>query len=340
MKILVTGGAGYIGSHTTLHLLKTGHDVVIIDNFSNSSPTVIDRIKKLAHITPTLVEGDILDLPFLNNLFSDHEFDAVIHFAGVKAVGESVADPLLYYQTNVTGSLNLLSAMKSYNVKRFIFSSSATVYGSPTSLPISETAVKAPTNPYGNSKYIVEQALEDLFKSDKDWRIVSLRYFNPVGADESGLIGEHPRGVPNNLMPFISQVACGTRDKLLVFGNDYPTHDGTGVRDYIHVSDLAEGHVAALNFISNSNNGIFCPANLGAGKGYSVLDLIEAFEKVSNKKILYSVAERRPGDIATSFADPRKANNLFEWYAKKGILEMCADTWRWQSKNPNGYDNN
>lgn len=337
MKLLVTGGAGYIGSHTALHLLNSGHDVTIFDNLSNSSAIAVERIASLSSKRPELIVGDILDSTTLHEAFSKTKFDAAIHFAGVKAVGESVADPLLYYQTNVTGTLNLLSAMKTHSVKRIIFSSSATVYGSPKTLPITENADTQPTNPYGRSKLIVEQILQDLFISDPEWRIASLRYFNPVGADASGLIGEHPSGVPNNLMPFVSQVACGIRERLSVFGQDYPTLDGTGVRDYIHVSDLADGHLAALNYISSIDQGCFLPANLGAGKGYSVLELISAFEQASCREIPYTIVDRRPGDIATSYADPALANKLFGWFANRGIQEMCADTWRWQSNNQNGY---
>lgn len=337
MNILVTGGAGYIGSHTAIELLKKGCTVTILDNFSNSSPSVVDRIRILTGITPHLVCADINDTETLNSVFSIGAFNAVIHFAGVKAVGESTINPLLYYSTNVRGSISLLEVMVKHNVKTFIFSSSATVYGSPSNLPISETCATSPTNPYGRSKLSVEDVLADIYVSDNSWKIAILRYFNPVGAHQSGLLGECPTGIPNNLMPYLSQVAAGIRPELVVYGNDYPTPDGTGVRDYVHVSDLAVGHIAALEHITSLSGGTYLPINLGTGRGHSVLEVIHAFEIASGRQISYRYSDRRPGDVAQSYADVTKSNNILRWVAKKDIGDMCSDTWRWQLRNPYSY---
>lgn len=337
MSILVTGGAGYIGSHTCLQLLEHGDSVTVLDNLSNSSRVSLDRVARLAGRPIDFIESDIRDLDRLDTLFATRRFDAVIHFAGLKAVGESVAQPLRYYENNVAGTLGLLQVMDKHDVKALVFSSSATVYGNPKTLPISETAPRSATNPYGQSKLMVEHLLEDLCVSDPSWRVACLRYFNPVGAHPSGLIGEDPRGIPNNLMPFISQVACGVRERLSVFGNDYPTPDGTGVRDYIHVVDLAKGHLAALRYLANSPDGQLLKVNLGTGQGYSVLEMIAAFEKASGKPVPYKIVARRPGDIASCYADPSLAESLLGWKAELGIEAMCADTWRWQSNNPDGY---
>lgn len=326
-SILVTGGAGYIGSHTTTSLLKSGYDVTILDNFSNSDVSAIDRIQQISATRPELVDSDIRDEEALKRIFQYKRFDAVIHFAGLKAVGESVSQPIEYYDNNVTGTIRLLNAMLHANVKTLVFSSSATVYGDPASVPISEGFSRSATNPYGRSKLIIEDMLDDLHHSDNTWRIARLRYFNPVGAHESGLIGENPRGVPNNLVPYITQVATGLRSHVNVFGADYPTRDGTGVRDYIHVMDLAEGHIAALTYLEQI--GGLLTVNLGTGKGYSVLEMIKVFEKVSGKKIPYQIVARRPGDIAECWALPSEAERLLGWKAVRGIEEMCGDTWRW-----------
>ena len=333
--VLVTGGAGYIGSHTVLLLLEAGYDVVVLDNLSNSSEESLRRVQSLVRRELTFINGDIRDKKCLHALFADHEIDAVIHFAGLKAVGESVKKPLLYYDCNVVGTLSLLEAMDEAGVKKLVFSSSATVYGDPASVPISEDFPLKATNPYGATKLHIENMLRDLRLSDVQWRMVLLRYFNPVGAHKSGLIGEDPAGIPNNLMPYISQVAVGMREKLSVFGGDYPTPDGTGVRDYIHVMDLAAGHLAALTFLEKK--GGTETVNLGTGKGYSVLEMITAFEKVSGKKVRYELAERRAGDAAICFADPSRAKAVLGWEARRGIDEMCRDHWAWQSANPNGY---
>lgn len=337
MSILVTGGAGYIGSHTCLKLLEHGNSVTVLDNLSNSSQVALDRVARLAGRPVDFIEGDIRDVDRLDTLFAARRFEAVIHFAGLKAVGESVDQPLRYYENNVTGTLGLLQIMAEHGVKSLVFSSSATVYGAPQILPISETAPCGASNPYGRSKLMVEHILEDLCVADPDWRIACLRYFNPVGAHPSGLIGEDPRGVPNNLMPFISQVACGVRERLSVFGNDYPTPDGTGVRDYIHVIDLAKGHLAALRYLADSSSGQFVQLNLGTGRGYSVMEMVAAFEQASGKSVPYQIVARRPGDIASCYADPSLAESLLGWKAELGIEAMCADTWHWQSNNPNGY---
>lgn len=336
-SILVTGGAGYIGSHTCVQLLKHGCAVTVLDNLSNSSKTAISRIKQLGGPSLKFVEGDVNDAKLLADLFSQNHFDSVVHFAGLKAVGESVAQPLRYYRNNVAGTLTLLEEMDAADCRSLVFSSSATVYGNPQQLPITESTPRSATNPYGQSKLMIEEILEDLYKSDPRWRIACLRYFNPVGADPSGLIGEDPKGIPNNLMPFISQVACGARAKLSVFGCDYPTHDGTGVRDYIHVMDLAAGHLAALDYLQGLTAGEFEAVNLGTGQGYSVLDMVKAFEAESGQAVPYEVVARRPGDIASCYADASKAKLLFGWEAKLGLRIMCADAWRWQSSNPNGY---
>ncbi len=335
-KILVTGGCGYIGSHTTLALLQAGYDVVVLDNLSNSSPESINRVSKLANRTPIFIEGDILDRYTLYKIFKNHNIEAVIHFAGLKAVGESVQKPLSYYENNVVGSQTLLSVMSEAGVRKIVFSSSATVYGEALEMPISEKCPLArPTNPYGRSKLMVEDILRDLSISDQSWSIAILRYFNPVGAHESGLIGEDPNGIPNNLLPFISKVAGGKLKELSVFGNDYPTPDGTGVRDYIHVVDLSEGHLFALQAIQKQQGVQFW--NLGTGNGYSVLDMVKAFEEVSGKSVPYKIVPRRPGDVAVCYADPSKAKTELGWIAKKGIKEMVQDAWKWQQMNPDGY---
>lgn len=335
MQILVTGGAGYIGSHTCLELLNSGFDVIVLDNFSNSKITSLQRVESLTQKNITFFEGDVRDRECLIKVFSLHKIDAVIHFAGLKAVGESVAFPLRYYDNNVHGSLVLTHVMAEYNVKSIVFSSSATVYDAPGDRQIQENFPLKPTNPYGQSKLMVEQMLRDLSCADSDWNIAILRYFNPVGAHQSGMIGEDPNGVPNNLMPFISQVAVGRRKTLSIFGSDYPTHDGTGVRDYIHVVDLAQGHLAALQYLMHKRGLI--TVNLGTGQGYSVLDMVKAFESSTGQKIPYQLVERRPGDVATCFADPSAAKAQLNWEAKLDINAMCRDTWHWQSKNPSGY---
>ena len=335
-KILVTGGAGYIGSHACVELLNAGYDVVVLDNLSNASPLSRQRVGEITGRTPAFVEGDIRDAALLDRLFAEHDFFAVLHFAGLKAVGESVARPLTYYDNNVYGSLVLLQAMAAAGVFRLVFSSSATVYGEPEQMPISESfPLGVPTNPYGRSKLMIEQMLADLALSDDRWQVGVLRYFNPVGAHESGLIGEDPNDIPNNLLPYISQVAIGKLAQLSVFGNDYPTPDGTGVRDYIHVVDLAAGHLAALDFI-RKRSGVHV-WNLGTGKGYSVLEMVAAFERASGQPVPYQVVDRRPGDIAICYADPSKAREELGWEAKRGLEQMMTDAWRWQSMNPDGY---
>jgi UDP-glucose 4-epimerase len=334
--ILLTGGAGYIGSHTTLALLLAGHDVVVLDNLCNSSAESLKRVAQLAGRALVFVEGDIRDRAVLDRLFAEYSVDAVLHFAGLKAVGESVAHPLRYYDNNVHGSQVLLQACADAGVFNVVFSSSATVYGEPAQMPISEACpVDQPTNPYGRSKLMVEDMLRDVAASDPRWRIAILRYFNPVGAHESGQIGEDPNGIPNNLLPFIAQVAVGKLPELAVFGSDYPTPDGTGVRDYIHVVDLAEGHLRALEALRiRSGTHVW---NLGTGYGYSVLDMVHAFEAASGKSVPYRIAPRRPGDIASCYADPAKAERELGWKAQRGLDEMMRDTWRWQSMNPGGY---
>ena len=334
--ILVTGGAGYIGSHTTLALLQAGHDVVVLDNLCNSSAESLKGVAQLARREPVFIECDIRDRARLARLFAEHSVDAVLHFAGLKAVGESVAQPLRYYDNNVHGSQVLLQACADAGVFNFVFSSSATVYGEPAQMPISEACpVGQPTNPYGRSKLMVEDMLRDVAASDPRWRIAILRYFNPVGAHESGLIGEDPNGIPNNLLPYIAQVAVGKLPELAVFGNDYPTPDGTGVRDYIHVVDLAEGHLRALEALQTRTGAHVW--NLGTGQGYSVMEMLRAFEAASGKPVPYRIAPRRPGDIATCYANPAKAERELGWKARRGLVEMMRDAWRWQSMNPDGY---
>ncbi|MDO8301341.1 UDP-glucose 4-epimerase GalE [Lacisediminimonas sp.] len=333
--ILVTGACGYIGSHTCIELLQAGYKVVAIDNLCNSSRTALDRAEEIAGQPIHLVISDVRDRKALDAILRDHEIDAVIHFAGLKAVGESVQMPLTYYENNVHGTINLLQAMDKAGVRRIVFSSSATVYGDPESVPIHETARLQTTNPYGSSKLMVEQVINDLVRSDARWQAGILRYFNPVGAHPSGLIGEDPRGIPNNLMPFVAQVAVGRRDRLVVFGNDYPTPDGTGVRDYIHVVDLARGHVAALDRLFSADGSF--TVNLGTGRGYSVLEAVRAFEAASGRAIPYVIEGRRAGDIAVCYACPDLALELLGWAAQRDLAEMCEDHWRWQSGNPEGY---
>lgn len=328
MHILVTGGAGFLGSHACVALMAVGHEVTVIDDLSNSQREVFDRVEKISGKRPIFVEGDVRDRGLLREVFAQRPVDAVIHFAGLKAVGESVAQPLRYYDCNVGGAIALCEVMAEVGVKTLIFSSSATVYGDPASVPIREDFPRSATNPYGASKLMIEDILADLSKSDSAWRIARLRYFNPVGAHESGLIGESPSGIPNNLMPFVAQVANGQRERLSVFGNDYPTPDGTGVRDYVHVMDLAEGHVAALDYLIK-HPGLFS-VNLGTGSGYSVLDMVRSFEQASGRPVPYSIMPRRSGDVAACYADPSLARNLLGWSAKRGIDEMCRDAWRWQ----------
>ena len=337
MHILVTGGAGYIGSHTCLELLQCGHDVCVVDNLSNSSTESLHRVERLTAKKIEFHKTDLLDRKGLEDVFaaSGVRFDAVIHFAGKKAVGESVEKPLLYYHNNITGTLVLAEVMAKYGVKNIIFSSSATVYGDPASVPITEDFPLSCTNPYGRTKLMVEEILTDVAVADPAWNVCLLRYFNPVGAHKSGQIGEDPSGIPNNLMPYISQVAVGKLQELSVFGNDYPTHDGTGVRDYIHVVDLAKGHVKALDKIVTQPGVV--TYNLGTGKGYSVLEMVQAFAKASGREIAYKIVGRRAGDIAACYANPAKALAELGWTAQYGLQEMCEDTWRWQKNNPNGY---
>ncbi|MBQ4530291.1 MAG: UDP-glucose 4-epimerase GalE [Lachnospiraceae bacterium] len=336
MKILVTGGAGFIGSHTCVELLNSGYDVVVLDNLSNSSEKSLERVEQITGKKVKFYKADILDKEVLNQIFDAEKVDAVIHFAGLKAVGESVQKPMEYYQNNITGTLILTEVMREHGVKNIIFSSSATVYGNPEFIPITEECPKGVcTNPYGWTKSMLEQILTDIQFADKEWNVILLRYFNPIGAHESGLMGENPNGIPNNLMPYITQVAVGKLKELGVFGNDYDTPDGTGVRDYIHVVDLAIGHVKALKKIQE--NAGLCVYNLGTGVGYSVLDIVKNFEEATGVKIPYSIKERRAGDIATCYADAAKAKEELGWVAERGIKEMCEDSWRWQSNNPNGY---
>lgn len=336
MKILVTGGAGYIGSHTCVELLNAGYEVVILDNFYNSSPEVLKRIKELSGKNFDFYECDIRDRKALDKVFAEHKIDAVIHFAGLKAVGESVVKPLEYYENNVGGTVTLCEAMRDAGCKKIVFSSSATVYGMNNPSPLKETMkIGGTTNPYGTTKYMIELILQDLYTSDKDWSVALLRYFNPIGAHESGRIGENPNGIPNNLMPYITQVAVGKLDHLNVFGNDYDTPDGTGVRDYIHVVDLALGHIKAVEKIADSKG--VCIYNLGTGVGYSVLDVVKAFEKASGKTIKYEIVPRRAGDLAAVYSDPTKAKEELGWVAERGIEKMCEDSWRWQKNNPEGY---
>lgn len=332
--ILVTGGAGYIGSHTCVELLNAGHEVVVFDNFCNSHPEVLNRIRMITGKAPHLVRGDIRDTAALTSALREYACTSVIHFAGLKAVGESVEKPLDYYDNNVVGTYSLLRAMLACDIKTLVFSSSATVYGEPQFLPLTEDHPLSATNPYGRTKLMIEEILRDLYHADPVWRIAILRYFNPVGAHESGLIGEDPQGIPNNLMPFIAQVAVGRRERLQIFGNDYPTPDGTGVRDYIHVVDLAEGHLNALSSLNQA--GCFA-LNLGTGIGYSVLEVVRAFELASGGKVGCAFGSRREGDTAICYASPLQARQLIGWQAQRGLVDMCSDAWRWQQMNPRGY---
>ena len=334
MAVLVTGGAGYIGSHTCVELLNAGEEIIILDNFVNSKPEALNRIKAITGKDFRFYEADLLNKEAIDKVFAENSIDAVIHFAGFKAVGESVMQPIRYYHNNITGTLNLCNVMQAHNVKKMVFSSSATVYGTPKTVPIDETFPLSTTNPYGSTKLMIEQILRDIYTADNEWSIALLRYFNPIGAHKSGLIGEDPNGIPNNLMPYIAQVAIGKLECLGVFGNDYPTHDGTGVRDYIHVVDLSLGHLKALAKI-RKDKGVDA-YNLGTGKGYSVLDVVAAFEKASGKKVKYQIKPRRPGDIAECYANPEKAKKLLGWEAIYGIEEMCRDSWNFTQKNPQG----
>ncbi|MBQ7599790.1 MAG: UDP-glucose 4-epimerase GalE [Clostridia bacterium] len=336
MAILVTGGTGYIGSHTVVELMQSGYDVVVCDNLSNSSPISLDRVAEITGKKPVFYEADIRDREAMNEIFENEKIDSVIHFAGLKAVGESVQKPWEYYENNISGTLILVDVMRKHGCKNIIFSSSATIYGDPAFVPITEDCPKGQcTNPYGWTKSMLEQILTDIQKADNEWNVVLLRYFNPIGAHKSGLIGENPNGIPNNLMPYVTQVAVGKRPFLGVFGNDYDTHDGTGVRDYIHVVDLAKGHVKAVNKI-NEKCGLKI-YNLGTGNGYSVLDVVNNFEKATGVKVPYKIMPRRPGDIATCYASADKAAEELGWKAENGILEMCEDAWRWQKMNPEGF---
>lgn len=336
MNILVTGGSGYIGSHTCIQMIEAGMTPIILDNLYNSKLLVLDRIEQVTGVRPAFYQGDIRDSEILQHVFAQHDIQGVIHFAGLKAVGESVEKPLMYYDNNVSGTLNLVREMDKAGVKILIFSSSATVYGDPASVPIRESFPTSATNPYGRSKLMVEECLTDFHKANPDWSITLLRYFNPVGAHESGLLGEDPQGIPNNLLPFVAQVAVGRREKLGVFGDDYPTPDGTGVRDYIHVIDLADGHLAALNKVGQQAGlHIF---NLGTGQGNSVLEMVAAFEKAAQRPIPYEIKPRRAGDIAECWADPAYAEQVLGWKATRSLETMVVDTWRWQSNNPNGYE--
>ena len=335
MAVLVTGGAGYIGSHTVIELLNEGKEVIIVDNFSNSSPVVLGRIKEITGRDFKFYELDTTDEKALEVVFKENKVDSVIHFAAYKAVGESVSKPLEYYTNNIGNTLIVLNLMKKYGVNKFVFSSSATVYGNPHTCPITEDFPLSTTNPYGTTKLMIEDMLRDICKADPNFNLAILRYFNPVGAHKSGIIGEDPNDIPNNLMPYISQVAVGKLECLSVFGNDYDTQDGTGVRDYIHVVDLAQGHLKALDKLDSLPG--LVTYNLGTGNGYSVLDMVKAFSEASGKEVKYKIVDRRPGDVAMCYADPSKAKAELEWSAKFGIKEMCEDTWRWQSKNPNGF---
>lgn len=332
--ILVTGGTGYIGSHTVVELLETGHEVVILDNLSNSRREVLDSIELITGKRPLFVEGDMRNVDLLNSLFSRHAFDAVIHFAGLKAVGESVAKPLEYYENNVSGSIALFHVMAAHDVRKLVFSSSATVYGNPDTLPIAENAPLRATNPYGRTKQIIEEILQDIVAADPAWQVATLRYFNPIGAHKSGRIGEAPNGTPNNLLPYVAHVATGILESLSVYGNDYPTPDGTGVRDYIHVVDLALGHLKALDYL-DQHSGLHV-YNLGTGQGYSVLEIIRAFEQASARAVPYKIVDRRPGDIASCYANAGKALQELGWKAERGLEEMCTDAWRWQCHNISG----
>lgn len=335
MAILVTGGTGYIGSHTTIELIQAGYEVVIVDDYSNSKPIVLDRIETISGVRPRFYEANVFDKAALKQIFEVEAIDAVIHFAAFKAVGESVAKPIKYYENNLGGLLSVLEVMNEYNVKNIVFSSSATVYGMDNESPLTENLPTSATNPYGYTKVMNEQILRDLVVADNSWSVMILRYFNPIGAHETGLIGEDPTGIPNNLMPYITQVAIGKRDHLSVFGSDYPTHDGTGVRDYIHVVDLAKGHVAAIKHAVD-HEGVET-VNLGTGTGYSVLDLVNTFVEQNNVEVPYELVDRRPGDVAANYADASYAKTLLDWTAEKNLADMCRDSWNWQSQNPNGY---
>ena len=334
-KILVTGGSVYIGSHTVLELLNKNYEVVVVDNLSNSSQESLKRVQQITGKTVTFYQEDVRNVAALEKIFTEHTFDAVIHFAAFKAVGESCKLPLKYYDNNISGTVGLLQVMEKFNVKKIIFSSSATVYGTPERLPLDENCHLSTTNPYGATKLMMENIMQDVYKADNEWNIILLRYFNPVGSHESGLIGEDPKGIPNNLMPYVAQVASGKLACINVFGNDYDTPDGTGVRDYIHVVDLALGHIAAIEQCNDTGVHIY---NLGTGHGYSVLDMIHAFEKACGKQLPYKIRDRRPGDIAACYACPDKAEKELKWKAKFGIEEMCASQWKWQSGNPSGYE--
>lgn len=336
MSLLITGGTGFIGSHTVVELLALDKDIIIVDNLANSSTLVLDRIKQITGKTVTFIKADICDRDAMQQVFSQHNIDAVVHFAGLKAVGESSTIPLSYYHNNVAGSITLLQVMAEHGVKNLVFSSSATVYGENNPSPLDETMPTSATNPYGQTKLMIENILFDLAKSDDEWSIACLRYFNPIGAHESGLIGENPNGIPNNLLPYVSQVAVGRLAQLQVFGDDYPTIDGTGVRDYIHVVDLAQGHVKALEKLNEIKGCV--PINLGTGNGTSVLEIVNTFKEISGQEIPFKIVPRRAGDIATVYADASVANNLLNWHAKRDLSTMIADTWRWQSQNPNGFE--
>ena len=335
--VLLTGATGFIGSHACVEVIAAGWTPIIIDNLSNSKAAVLARIEQISGHMPGFVEADIRDRAALDRIFAEHAIDAVVHFAGLKAVGESMADPFRYYENNVVGTMVLLDAMNRHGVKRIVFSSSATVYGVTEQMPLTEDSPVGAVNPYGHSKVMVEQILRDIAAADAEWRIMLLRYFNPVGAHESGLIGEDPAGVPNNLMPFVAQVASGRRPRLSIFGNDYPTVDGTGVRDYIHVVDVASGHVAALTELLDGDAPREMIVNLGTGRGHSVLELVRRFEAVSGRPVPYDIVDRRPGDVATCYADATRARTLLRWEARRGLDQMCADAWRWQAANPTGF---
>ncbi len=336
-SVLLTGGTGYIGSHTCVELINAGYETVLFDNLCNSSPVVVDRIEEITGKQPPFIEGDVRDRAMLDRVFDEHPIDAVIHFAGLKAVGDSVSRPLDYYLNNVCGSTTLFDAMQAHGVRRIVFSSSATVYGMATDMPLTETSPTGPVNPYGHTKLIVEQMLHDMARTDPRWRVLCLRYFNPVGAHDSGMIGEDPGDTPNNLMPYVAQVAIGRLPRLRVFGNDYPTPDGTGVRDYIHVSDLSTGHVAAITRLLDDAPVAYSVVNLGTGRGHSVLEVVRAFEQASGRTVPYDIVEQRAGDVAVSYADPTLAARCMNWRAERDLERMCLDAWRWQSANPEGY---
>lgn len=336
MAILVTGGAGYIGSHTCVELLNEGYEIIVLDNLSNSNDEALRRVKEITGKQFKAYIVDLLDKEHVTDVFSENKIDSVIHFAGLKAVGESVSDPLRYFKNNITGTITLCEVMQQFEVKKLVFSSSATVYGVTDNIPVTEDTTLGATNPYGRTKQMIEEILQDVYRSDQEWSIALLRYFNPIGAHKTGRIGEDPNGIPNNLMPYIAQVAVGKRQQLQVFGNDYPTRDGTGVRDYIHVVDLAAGHIKALKKVQSANG--VDAYNLGTGKGYSVLEMINAFERATNQTVPYRIEERRPGDAAICYANPSKAKKQLGWRPIRGIDTMCEDTWRWQYNNPNGYE--